>query len=148
MENTKNRFPKERRHGQHCQFILHFSFSMGSELVTTNSFNTDSLILSVAGSVSTGWHTAAYTPAAPYSMSAFAPSQREPAVSTISSTTKQFLPFTSPIIFITFATPGSGRRFSIIAIGAPTRSARSLARFTPPRSGDTTVKFSRFLDFT
>ena len=36
-----------------------FSFSTGRELVTMSSLILDLLILSVAGSVSTGWHTAA-----------------------------------------------------------------------------------------
>ena len=50
------------------------------------------------------------------------------------------------MMFITLATPGSGLRFSIIAIGAFKRSANSLALVTPPRSGETIVKFSKFMD--
>ena len=101
-------------------------------------------IRSLAGSVNTAWVTAAITDLAPNSSNALAPSTREPAVSTISSTMIQFLPFTSPMRFITLATPGSGRFFSMIAIGAPMRSAKSRALVTPPRSGDTTITSSRF----
>ena len=43
------------------------------------------------------------------------------------------LPLISPMTFMTSATPGRGRRFSIIAIGALTRSARS--RHGLPRQG-------------
>lgn len=146
MENAEDSFAKERSNGENRQFILDFSGGIGRELVTISSLMLEFLILSVAGSVSTGWQTAAYTPLAPYSARALAPSQRDPAVSTISSTTKQFLSFTLPMMFMTLATPGSGRLFSMMAIGAPTRSASSLALVTPPRSGETMVRFSRFLD--
>ena len=44
-----------------------------------------------------------------------------------------------PMIFITSATFGLGRRLSIIAIGAFKRSAILRARVTPPWSGETTT---------
>ena len=101
-------------------------------------------IRSLAGSVNTACVTAAVTDLAPNSSNALAPSTKDPAVSTISSIIIQFLPATSPMRFITLATPGSGRFFSMIAIGAPMRSAKSRALVTPPRSGDTTITSSIF----
>ena len=71
-----------------------------------------------AGSVNTACVTQAITDFAPNSFNAFAPSTKDPAVSTMSSIMMQFLPSTLPIRFITLATPGCGRFFSIIAIGA------------------------------
>lgn len=76
MENAEDSFAKERSNGENRQFILDFFGGIGRELVTISSLMLEFLILSVAGSVSTGWQTAAYTPLAPYSARALAPSQR------------------------------------------------------------------------
>ena len=67
-----------------------------------------------------------------------------PAVSMMSSTTRQVCPFTSPITFITWATFASSRRLLTMANSAFRRFENARARSTPPASGDTTVKCGRF----
>ena len=61
------------------------------------------------------------------------PNVMVPPVSMISSVIITVFPFTDPIIFMTSATFGSGRRLSIIAIDAPKRFASSLALVTPSK---------------
>src|SRR5690606_6780797 len=69
--------------------------------------------------------------------------QRVPAVSTMSSTSTQVLPATSPMMFITVATFAFGRRLSMIARSASSRRlAMARARTTPPTSGLTTTMLS------
>ena len=60
-------------------------------------------------------------------------------MSIISSIKIAFLPFTSPIIFITSDTLAFALLLSIIASGVCNQFANPLALFTPPTSGDTTT---------
>ena len=80
---------------------------------------------------------------APSAFSAAAAWHSVPAVSTMSSTSTQILPSTSPMMFITLDSLGRGRRLSMIARSASSsRWARARARTTPPTSGETTMIFS------
>ena len=68
------------------------------------------------------------------------PSHSVFAVSTMSSMITQVRPLTSPMMFITVATFGRGRRLSMIARSASSRFASARARTTPPTSGETTTR--------
>src|SRR5690606_15209649 len=76
----------------------------GMVSVTTSSSRADFAMLSIAGPESTGWVQYATTLVAPCAFSAAAAAHRVPAVSTMSSTSTQTLPATSPMMFITVAT--------------------------------------------
>src|SRR3546814_8945316 len=71
--------------------------------------------LSIAAPDSTGCVQYATTLVAPSALSAAAAAHRVPAVSTMSSTSTQILPRTSPMMFITVATLAFGRRLSMMA---------------------------------
>ena len=90
----------------------------------------------------TGCVAYAITFLAPNFLSAAAASQSVFAVSTMSSIITQVRPVTSPIMFITLATFGFGRRLSIIAKSEFNCLAAARARTTPPTSGETTIKLS------
>src|SRR5277367_157526 len=114
----------------------------GTVSVTTNSSSTDFEIESTALPDRMACVMYATTFCAPSFFSACAAMQSVPAVSTMSSTSTQVLPFTSPMMFITFDSFGRGRRLSMIARSASSRRfAKARARTTPPTSGDTTITF-------
>ncbi len=83
------------------------------------------------------------TEAAPASISASAALQSVPPESTMSSNRMQRRPETSPMMFITSASPGRSRRLSTMASGASMRLASARARTTPPTSGETTMTLRR-----
>ena len=115
----------------------------GMVSVTTSSSSAEAEILSIAAPDSTGWVQYATTFKAPCCLSAAAAAQSVPAVSTMSSTSTQVLPETSPMMFITVATLAFGRRLSMIARSASSsRLAIARARTTPPTSGETTMMLS------
>ena len=87
----------------------------GMVSVTTSSSSAEAEILSIAAPDSTGWVQYATTFKAPCCLSAAAAAQSGPAVSTMSSTSTQVVPETSPKMFITVATLAFGRRLSMIA---------------------------------
>src|SRR5690606_28389811 len=76
----------------------------GMVSVTTSSSSWEPLMLSIAAPESTGCVQYAATLVAPCALSAAAAAHRVPAVSTMSSTSTQVLPSTSPMMFITVAT--------------------------------------------
>ncbi len=122
---------------------LHFAASSpnGIVSVTTSSSSAEFAMRSTALPDSTGWVQYASTFSAPCSFNAFAASHSVLAVSTRSSTITQVRPPTSPMMFITVATFGRGRRLSMIARSNSSRFASARARTTPPTSGDTTTRF-------
>src|SRR6185369_16133075 len=113
----------------------------GMVSVTTSSSITDAAMRLTAGPDSTACVQYATTRTAPCSFNAFAASQSVFAVSTMSSMITHVRPFTSPMMFITVATFGRGRRLSMIARSLSSRFAIARARTTPPTSGDTTTWF-------
>src|SRR5579863_1309858 len=84
--------------------------------VTTSSSSAELVILSTAPPDNTGWVMYAITFSAPSSFRACAAWQSVPAVSTMSSTSRQVLPSTSPMMFMTFDSLGCGRRLSMITL--------------------------------
>ena len=96
---------------------------------------------STAGPDSTAWVAAAMTDFAPRAISASAAWQIVPAVSIMSSTSRQTLPSTSPTTSCTatvLATLGS-RRLWMMASGVFSLSVHRSASRTRPASGETTV---------
>ena len=80
--------------------------------------------------------------APPISTRALAAPQREPAVSTMSSSRMTRLPFTSPMMFMTSEELAFWRRLSTMAMGMSSFWAKARARATEPTSGETTMVFS------
>ena len=105
------------------------------------SSNGELVSRSTAGPERTAWVAAAMTALAPRDTSASAAWQIVPAVSIMSSTSRQTRPSTSPTTSCTatvLATSGS-RRLWMIASGTFSRSLHMSARRTRPASGETTV---------
>ena len=99
-----------------------------------------------AGGENRPWVAAAYTLVAPSSRTFFAPSTRVPAVSIMSSIMIATLPCTSPISMVISTSLCSGRCLVRTASDAPSFSAKLLASFTRPASGDTTTRRSPLID--
>ena len=103
-----------------------------------------SLMRSTAGPESTPWDAQAYTSfAPPTSTMALAAPHRLPAVSTMSSSSRQVLPSTLPMMFMTSELLAFSRRLSTMARPRPIFMAKERARATLPTSGETTTMSSR-----
>ena len=90
MKDTHNASPNNGATDS-CVTLSNLQFSgNGIVFVTISSLMLEFAMRSLAGSVNTAWVTAAITDLAPNASNALAPSTREPAVSTISSTMIQF----------------------------------------------------------
>ena len=121
--------------------LREFARAGADEVILVVSPITEASIRLTAGPLNTGCVQYATTRTAPCSFNARAASQSVLAVSTMSSMITHVLPFTSPMMFITLATFGRGRRLSMIARSLSSRFAIARARTTPPTSGDTTTWF-------
>ncbi len=123
------------------RLVIGSGVRMGSVLVTMISAIPDWFSRWAAGPEKTGWVAAQMTAFAPCSRSACAAWAMVPAVSIMSSTSRQTRSLTSPTTSCTatvLAWLGS-RRLWMIASGQPSLSVHTSARRTRPASGDTIV---------
>mmetsp|Transcript_23087 Transcript_23087/g.68023 ORF Transcript_23087/g.68023 Transcript_23087/m.68023 type:complete len:217 (-) Transcript_23087:969-1619(-) len=119
----------------------------GIVLAVTTSSSAESSMRCAAGWLKRPWVAKAKTRLAPKDLSSLAAAQRVPAVSIMSSTMITSQPSTLPTRSVCPTSPALTRCLMMTASDGfmPTASRpslKSLARATPPASGDTTAMFS------